>query len=66
MDDAGLMCRFDRGANLFQNIDDPRDRKRTFLGNDLISVAESSLVRRNSVSVSVAGKCGVGEAIDAV
>ena len=34
VDDARLVCCFDRGANLFQNIDDPRDRKRAFLGND--------------------------------
>jgi hypothetical protein len=35
VDDAGLMCCFDGGANLFQNIDDPLDRKRAFLGNDV-------------------------------
>ena len=29
------MCCFDRGTNLFENIDDPRDRKRAFLGNDV-------------------------------
>jgi hypothetical protein len=34
VDDAGLMCCFDRGANLFKNIDDPRDPERAFFGND--------------------------------
>src|ERR1051326_715183 len=35
VDDACSMCCFHRGANLFQNIDDPRDWKCALLGHDI-------------------------------
>src|SRR6185369_11424929 len=35
MNDAGAMGLFDSRANLFEDVDHPRDRQRTFFSNDL-------------------------------